>query len=112
YLIKQHTICISPSIQIAYLKRKHKNDSRWMQSLLNPSEMNILVIGNPDPMPKIDGIPLSCLPGSEQEAKEISNLLNINPITGSNATKQIILDKLDKSLTIAHFATHGLLEYN
>src|SRR5690606_37847567 len=65
YLIQQHTISISPSIQVASLKRSHRNDNRWMESLLNPNEKDIIVIGNPDPMPIIDGKPLSSLPGSE-----------------------------------------------
>lgn len=48
------------------------------------------------------------LPGSEQEAKIIANLLNTQAIIGSQATKASITQQMSKA-RIIHLATHGLL---
>ena len=52
---------------------------------------------------------LASLPGAETEAKAIAQLLNTQAITGKDATKSAILQKLS-SARIIHLATHGLLD--
>ncbi|MEG4458491.1 CHAT domain-containing tetratricopeptide repeat protein [Microcoleus sp. N9_A1] len=103
YLIEKHTILIAPAIQILQLTRQSRQKVRQL------SLQNNLVVGNPT-MPKIGTPPrqLDPLPGSEQEAITIAQLLNTKPITGSQATKASITQQMLKA-RIIHLATHGLL---
>jgi CHAT domain-containing protein len=100
FLIERHTLHIAPSIQsLALLKSTRE--------ILNhqPSNPTPLVVGNPSPMPD-DFDPL---PGSEQEANAIATLLQTHAITGTNASKNSILNKLPNA-SLIHFATHGLMD--
>ncbi|MEG5033964.1 CHAT domain-containing tetratricopeptide repeat protein, partial [Microcoleus sp. AT3-D2] len=103
YLIEKHTILTAPAIQILQLTRQSRQKVRQL------SLQNNLVVGNPI-MPKIGTPPhqLPALPGSEQEAITIAQLLNTKPITGSQATKASIVQQMLKA-RIIHLATHGLL---
>ncbi|MEG5065761.1 CHAT domain-containing protein [Microcoleus sp. B3-A4] len=103
YLIEKHTILTAPAIQILQLTRQSRQKVRQL------SLHNNLVVGNPI-MPKIGTPPrqLAPLPGSEQEAITIAQLLNTKPITGSQATKASIVQQMLKA-RIIHLATHGLL---
>ncbi|MDF5726173.1 MAG: CHAT domain-containing protein, partial [Rhizonema sp. PD37] len=73
-----------------------------------------LVVGNPT-MPSVASTPgekpyqLPALPGAETEAKAIAQLLSTTAITGSQATKAAIVQKMT-SARIIHLATHGLLD--
>ncbi|HBL13106.1 MAG TPA: Fis family transcriptional regulator, partial [Cyanobacteria bacterium UBA11162] len=73
-----------------------------------------LIVGNPT-MPSVPpqiGEPpqqLPSLPGAEQEALAIAKLLKTTAITGNQATKQAILQRMP-SAPIIHLATHGLLD--
>ncbi|MBR8830785.1 MAG: hypothetical protein N5P05_001021 [Chroococcopsis gigantea SAG 12.99] len=106
YLIRDHTILGAPSIQVLQLlgntpKRDYKLESA-------------LVVGNPT-MPSLLSGPgskpeqLPPLPGAEQEARSIANLLNTQAILGAQASKANILPKMQNS-DIVHLATHGLLD--
>ena len=64
---------------------------------------NALIVGNPT-HPKN-------LPQAEEEAKEISRFLDVNPLIGSQATKKAVLERLH-SAQLMHFACHGLTEGN
>jgi len=107
YLIEKHTILTAPAIQILDLtnQKRHKNQQNLFQ--------NALVIGNPQ-MPSVSfkiGEPpqqLSPLPGSEAEAKAIGTLLNVQAITGNQATKDAFKQGISTA-RIIHLATHGLL---
>ncbi|MEG4574763.1 CHAT domain-containing protein [Microcoleus sp. N3A4] len=103
YLIEKHTIIIAPAIQILQLTHQARQKNR------QTSPQNILVVGNPT-MPKIGNPPqqLQPLPGSEQEAKIIAQLLNTQAIIGSQATKVSITQQM-LNARIIHLATHGLL---
>jgi CHAT domain-containing protein/tetratricopeptide (TPR) repeat protein len=103
YLIEKHTILTAPAIQVLQLTRQSRQKNRQL------SLQNNLVVGNPT-MPKIGTPPrqLAPLPGSEQEAITIAQLLNTKPITGSQATKASIVQQMLKA-RIIHLATHGLL---
>ena len=101
YLIENHTILSAPSIQVLQLTRGQKSRG--------PSQ-EILIVGNPT-MPEIGEPPeqLPPLPGAEQEALAIGQILNTQPLTGDKATKEAILPLLTQAELI-HFATHGLLD--
>ena len=103
YLIEKHTIIIAPAIQILQLTRQARQKVRQV------SPQNILVVGNPT-MPQIGNPPrqLLPLPGSEQEAQIIAQLLNTQAIIGPQATKVSIVKQM-LNARIIHLATHGLL---
>ncbi|KXJ15179.1 Tetratricopeptide repeat protein 28 [Exaiptasia diaphana] len=72
-----------------------------------------LIIGNP-----ITGyvsrngrtVTFSPLPGAEDEAIQISNILGVQPLIGSQATKETVLRRLQQGVSIIHFAAHGSKE--
>jgi len=96
FLIEQHTIQISPSIQTLALKQPKSQNFDYSQSL---------IVGNPDPMPQS----LAPLIGAEEEAKAIANILKTIPILGQQATETSVLDKM-QSANLIHLATHGLFD--
>ncbi|MEM9164100.1 MAG: CHAT domain-containing protein, partial [Cyanobacteria bacterium P01_F01_bin.4] len=101
YLIDDHTFAIAPSIQtLALTDRDRSLDGA------------ALVVGNPVDMPVLPDVgALPALPGAEQEAVAIANLLNTDPWVGPEATETAILEQMtDKS--IIHLATHGLLDFD
>ena len=107
YLIEKHTVMSAPAIQVLQLTNKN-NINKLNLSSLQPKDL--LIVGNPT-MP-IVGIPpkkLPPLPGAEKEAKAIAKLFNTNPLTGNQANKSTVLQKIS-SAKIIHFATHGLLD--
>ena len=105
YLIEKHTILTAPSIQVLDLTHKQKN-------ALKKSGVGreILVVGNPT-MPKnpITNEQESPLPGAEQEAVKIAELLKTQAMTGNKATKTAIVQKMPTA-RIIHFATHGFID--
>jgi CHAT domain-containing protein len=58
-------------------------------------------------MPSLAGENLLPLPG-EEEALAIAQLFNTTALTGGQATKPVVLDRM-KNASIIHLATHGLL---
>ena len=46
------------------------------------------------------------LPGAEEEVKMIGQILNVEPLTGKNATKEQVLSRLN-SVSLVHIAAHG-----
>src|SRR5919199_345319 len=103
YLIEKHTIIIAPALQILQLTHQSRQKNR------QTSSQNILVVGNPT-MPEIGNPPrqLLPLPGSEQEAQIIAQLLKTQAIIGPQATKVSIVKQM-LNARIIHLATHGLL---
>ncbi|AFY85205.1 CHAT domain-containing protein [Oscillatoria acuminata] len=103
YLIEKHTMLTAPSIQVLGLTR----DQKQAQTAVNS---DILVVGNPT-MPVVGTEQLRALPGSEQEAREIGQLLNVTPLIGSMATKATVVQQMQSS-RIIHLATHGSFDPN
>jgi CHAT domain-containing protein len=99
YFIQQHTITISPSIQVLALTETKSNPL---------GKTAPLVVGNPI-MPSFGGTQLANLPGSEAEAKGIGTILKVAPLIGAQADKQQVI-ALMKTAPIVHLATHGLLD--
>jgi CHAT domain-containing protein len=95
YLIEKHTILTAPSIQVLDSTYKRKQQ-------IAHSAKEILIVGNPSPMPEN----LNHLPGSEAEAKAISQLLNVKAFIGKEATETAIRQRLADAKLI-HLATHG-----
>ncbi len=106
-LITQHTILTAPSIQTLDLTHKTAQSRP-------KTDRPALVVGNPT-MPFITTVigdpprQLSNLPGSKKEAIAIAKQLNTEAITGANAKKDAIVQKMQNA-GIIHFATHGLLD--
>lgn len=106
-LITQHTILTAPSIQT--LDLTHKTAQKRLQG-----SRPALVVGNPT-MPAVSTIignpptKLTQLPGSEREATTIAQQLNTQAITGANARKDVVMQKMQNA-GIIHLATHGLLD--
>lgn len=107
HLIQQHTIRIAPSIQVLSLTQQRRQQNR-------PRSTEALVVGNPT-MPNLPASadspaePLAALPGAEREARAIAQLLKTQFLTGNQATKQAVLQRLSQARFV-HLATHGLLD--
>lgn len=98
YLIQQHTISIAPSIQVLALTQAKQKSSKFKP----------LVVGNPI-MPIHNGSQLKNLPGAEAEAKSISEILQVQPLIGAQASKQKVI-QLMRQAPMIHLATHGIFE--
>ena len=73
------------------------------------STSGALLVGNPwVKTVHIKGCNLP-LPGAEEEVKMIGQILNIEPLTGKNATKDRVLSGLN-SVSLVHIAAHGRTE--
>ncbi|MFB2891580.1 CHAT domain-containing protein [Aerosakkonemataceae cyanobacterium BLCC-F50] len=108
HLVEQHTIVISPSIQVLNLTSQQRQRIASIHNLLLHTE-DILIVGNPTmPTIPLTKISLKQLAGAEGEAKAIASLLKTQPITGAAATKVDIVQKMSKAKLI-HLSTHGLL---
>ena len=95
FLIEQHTIQISPSIQTLAMKQ-----------LSAPiAQSPALIVGNPAPMPDS----LAQLEGAEAEAQAIADILQTTPIIGQAATETAVIEKMQQAKLI-HLATHGLFD--
>jgi CHAT domain-containing protein len=109
YLIEQHTLRISPSIQVlALTKAQQERKKAQNTSLFAPDSS--LIVGNPT-MPSLppSGEALPPLPGAEREARAIADIFKTTPLLGNQATKQAVLKRLPQAQLI-HLATHGLLD--
>ncbi|MBE9029559.1 CHAT domain-containing protein [filamentous cyanobacterium LEGE 11480] len=93
FLIEQHTILTTPSIQVLGLERSKPRNQR----------QSTLIVGNPTPMPS----GFDALPGAATEAQAIGNLLNVSPLVGARATEASIKSQLANA-RIIHLATHGV----
>ena len=110
YLIKKHTILISPSIFALELTLEIKQINH--DKFLLPREC--LIVGNPmmpsiyQPLDEVE-VSLAELPNAELEARQVAELLKTKALIGLDATKQAVLSKITTS-QIIHFATHILGE--
>jgi CHAT domain-containing protein len=104
FLIEKHTVQIAPAIQV--LDFTHK----LSQQIQKVNLQEVLIVGNPT-MPSLGNPPqqLPTLLGAAKEAQAIAALLNTTFLTGDQATKAEVVDKM-KSARFVHLATHGLLE--
>ncbi len=112
YLIEKHTIITAPSIQVLDFTRQQRQ--RIANSSSTSNLERAVIVGNPT-MPSIPPQigeppePLNSLPGAEEEAKAIAQLLKTAALIGKQANKSTVLQQMTKAKLI-HFATHGLLD--
>lgn len=95
FLIEQHTLQISPSMQNLALKPATADPT--------PEPSKALIVGNPAPMPDS----LTPLAGAEAEAQAIAEILQTTPLIGQAATEQAVIEQMQQA-KIIHLATHGL----
>ena len=114
YLIENHTILMSPSIQVFGLATEAKARANGGAS----ATRNPLIVGNPT-MPSVtflneggsfQDVRLDPLPGAQREAEAISGFLQTPALLGSEATKTAVQQRMAEA-DVIHLATHGLLEY-
>ena len=110
-LVDQHSRYFSETVRIrlvpsltSLLLLKECPESRHSTS-------GALLVGNPwVETVRIKGCkPFPQLPGAEEEVKMIGEILNIEPLTGKNATKDQVLSRLN-SVSLVHIAAHGCPE--
>jgi CHAT domain-containing protein len=104
FLIEKYTVQIAPAIQVLDFTHQIR------QQLQKVNLQEVLIVGNPT-MPSLGNPPqqLPTLLGAAKEATAIASLLNTTFLTGDQATKIEVVNKM-KSARFVHLATHGLLE--
>ncbi|WP_293231893.1 CHAT domain-containing tetratricopeptide repeat protein [Microcoleus sp. PH2017_05_CCC_O_A] len=104
YLIENHTILTSPSIQVLELTREHQNRVRGLRQAA-------LIVGDPTIAAKFNENPykLRQIPRAKEAAEAIAATLGTQAISGENATKVAILDRM-LNTRIVHLSAHGLLD--
>ena len=74
------------------------------------STSGALLVGDPwIKTVRFKGNKFSQLPGAEEEVKMIGQILNVEPLTGKNATKDQVISRLN-SVSLVHIAAHGSAE--
>jgi len=104
YLIENHTILTSPSIQVLEITREHQNRVRGLRQAA-------LIVGDPTIAPKFKENPykLCQIPRAKEAAEAIAATLGTEAISGENATKIAILGRMPNT-RIVHLSAHGLLD--
>ncbi|TAG87295.1 MULTISPECIES: CHAT domain-containing tetratricopeptide repeat protein [unclassified Microcoleus] len=104
YLIEHHTILTSPSIQVLEITREHHNRVRGLRQAA-------LIVGDPTIATKFNENPykLRQIPRAKEAAEAIAATLGTQAISGDNATKVAILDRM-LNTRIVHLSAHGLLD--
>ena len=102
YLSETRRIRLVPSLRSLRLLEECPEDRH--------STSGALLVGNPwVETVRIKGSKFEPLPGAEKEVQMIGQILNIEPLTGRNATKNQVLSRL-KSVSLVHIAAHGCAE--
>jgi CHAT domain-containing protein len=96
FLIDKMSLSVVPS-----LFDIEGSTQKWTPSLRNP-----LIVGNPYLPPNTKWI-VPPLPGAEEEAQTIAQLVNARPLIGREATKQAVIAKAGDA-DFLYFATHGV----
>ena len=104
YLIENHTILTSPSIQVLEITREHQNRVRGLRQAA-------LIVGDPTIAAKFNENPykLRQIPRAKEAAEAIAATLGTQAISGDNATKAAILDRM-LNTRIVHLSAHGLID--
>jgi CHAT domain-containing protein len=96
FLIDKMSLSVVPS-----LFDIESSTRSWTPGLQNP-----LIVGNPYLPPNTEWI-VPPLPGAEEEARTIAQLVNARPLIGREATKQAVIAKAGDA-DFLYFATHGV----
>lgn len=105
-LVSRYALSLTPSMQTLALTGARKRPAM--------PESTSLVVGNPlmpryVPTPGATPLEVPPLPGAEEEAREVAELLHTKPLTGAAATKPAVLQAAQDARYI-HLATHGFLD--
>lgn len=104
YLIEDYTILTAPSIQVlAQTSQHHKRIQGLRQAAL--------IVGDPTIAAKFQENPynLRQISRAKEAAEAIAAILGTAAISGENATKALILDRM-LNTRIVHLSAHGLLD--
>ncbi|HEY9880295.1 MAG TPA: CHAT domain-containing protein, partial [Leptolyngbyaceae cyanobacterium] len=107
YLIETHTLSVAPSIQALDLASRVQTTASVGENGLSAYKGNALIVGNPT-LPQL-ATPLAPLPGAEQEARAIADLLDSQALIGEQATELEVVQRMPQARVI-HLATHGFLD--
>ncbi|NQE35490.1 CHAT domain-containing protein [Microcoleus asticus] len=104
YLIEDHTILTAPSIQVLEKTAEHQQRVRGLRQAA-------LIVGDPTIAAKFNENPykLRQIPRAKEAAEAIAATLGTQAISGDNATKVAILDRM-LNTRIVHLSAHGLLD--
>jgi CHAT domain-containing protein len=104
YLIEDYTILTAPSIQVLEKTAEHQNRVRGLRQAA-------LIVGDPtiDPKFKENPYKLNQMSRAKEAAEAIAAILGTQAISGENATKVAILDRM-LNTRIVHLSAHGLLD--
>ena len=104
YLIENHTILTSPSIQVLEITREHQNRVQGLRE-------SALIVGDPTIAPKFNKNPykLRQILRAKEAAEAIATILGTEAISGEKATKIAILERM-LNTRIVHLSAHGLLD--
>jgi tetratricopeptide (TPR) repeat protein len=93
-----------PSIQVLELTREHQNRVRGLRQAA-------LIVGDPTIHPnfQLDPHKLKQIPRAKEAAEAIAATLQTQAISGDNATKVAILDRM-LNTRIVHLSAHGLID--
>ena len=100
YLIENHTLRVAPSIQLL------KFTAQQQAKQTPKTSQTPLIVGNPEMPRGNNNQRLAALPGTQQEAYAIAELLDTTPLIGERATEWRVKNNIDDA-DIIHFATHG-----
>ena len=102
YLIEKFILSLSPSIYLLQLALQ-KEKTKFSTDL--QTDLSILAVGNPQmPLDEIEQ-----LPGAENEAKSIIDIVRGKLLCGVEATKTDVVNSLPH-FSVIHLATHAILE--
>ncbi|XP_031562505.1 tetratricopeptide repeat protein 28-like [Actinia tenebrosa] len=102
FLSETKRIRLAPSLATLKVLQESSDDEH--------DRTGALIVGNPKiGQVEFEGSVRSFidLPGAEDEAKEIAKLFGVEPLIGSQATKEAVLQKLHVGVSVIHFAAHG-----
>jgi len=105
-LVARYALSLTPSMQTLALTGARKRLAR--------GDGPALVVGNPlmpryVPSPGAAPLEVPALPGAEDEARAVADLLHATPLTGAAATKPAVLQAALEARYV-HLATHGFLD--
>lgn len=120
YLIESLEVFYLPSITAQLLVEEDLEHQTLISGNFYEPNNDFIVVGNPifsnpyrinTPDNELTEINLSSLPGTEREAKVVSELLAVEPLIGENANLAMISEKLRRypKSKLLHLATHGVL---
>lgn len=96
YLIKHHTLRMTPSIQVLQLTHPQQRRLAFQRTQKERTQKKALVVGNPT----------DDLPAAAQEAKTVARRFNTRPLLGQHATKAEVIRQMPQA-SLIHLATHA-----